>query len=53
MGVVFELSANFLEAVLEAQFFMRYFRRKERYNKWFTAAVLIISHFVVISILKK
>ena len=53
MGAVFEIFINFLEAVLEAQFFMRYFRHKERYNKWFTAAVLIILHFVVINILNR
>lgn len=49
MEIVFELFANFLESVIDSQFYIRYFRCKEKYNCWFIALISIAIHFVVIT----
>ncbi|MCM1044130.1 MAG: GHKL domain-containing protein [Candidatus Gastranaerophilales bacterium] len=53
MGAAFEVFANLLESVIIAQFYMRYLGCKEKYNKWLVAAVLVISHFVAVSIVNQ
>lgn len=53
MGNVFEVFANFLEAVIVTQFYMRHLGCRERYNKWLVAALTAAMHFTAVNVINR
>ena len=45
-----EIGANFIEAVLETQFFVRYFGSRNNYSKKIVSVLFVMIHFVAMSI---
>ena len=53
MGNVFEVFANFLEAVIVTQFYMRCLGWKERYDKRFVAVIMAAVHFTAVNVVNR